>query len=175
MCRLSFFASNVSDVASQLDARADSLQDLHSKGFRDTDKASQFLRLERDLGYLTTPLVVQPYENLYWVDSSPLVVDTITHLRDEAAKLRSVDPATTVSDFVNSLRESTRLAREAVEKAASASREAERVARATAEFRLEMDALLAAAAATLEAEKSSSSSSSAVVDATVVDATVESE
>ncbi|MDD4931745.1 MAG: hypothetical protein PHG66_06410 [Candidatus Colwellbacteria bacterium] len=198
MCHLSFFASTISDVAAQLDSRADDLQSLHAKGFRDTDKASQYLRLGRDLGYLTTPLVAQPDENLYWVVSTPLVADMVTVLRAEAAKIRSdlagnlkltpeefatyVKGPVTTQFYVSFLREqaaeSRRVAKAAADEIRRAKAAAARVAAQTAALQSQMDALLAEAASNLESESVGSSSSappmtssSAVAEAAVSEST----
>jgi len=164
MCRLSFFASNIADVATQIDSRADSLQDLHSKGFRDTHKACQCLG--RDIGYLSVPLVEQPVENLFWVNSVPLVSDMVTVLRAEAAKIRSNLEGNRVSEELVGETPVTVSTRQYVEflinetRAAQAlARKTEEDARKTVSLRRQMDDLLAEAVLNLESEPSTYSTS----------------
>lgn len=150
MCKLSFFAPSTTVLSELLNARVDALQALHTKGFRDTDSASRFLRLEREIGYLTTPLVVQPLENMFYVNTDSDLSTTITLLQTAAATVTAA-PESTVSQYIENLRRRSRLT----------------------EYQRQMDALLAEAAANLASESSASSSSAAVTAEAVVESSIE--
>lgn len=99
MCRLSFFAPSTTVLAEILNDRVTSLQNLHSKGFRNTNKASRFLRLEREVSYLTTPLVEQPVENMFYVNTSADLATTITILQTAAASMTAA-PESTIRQYL---------------------------------------------------------------------------
>lgn len=139
MCRLSFFAPSTTVLADLLHARVASLQDLQTKGFRDTDSASRYLRLEREINYLSTPLVEQPDENMFYVNTSPDLATTITLLQTAAASMTAA-PESTIRQY---LQNQTRRAQ-------------------LISYQKEMSDLLAEAQANLSS--SSSSSSSAVTE-----------
>ncbi|MDD4931392.1 MAG: hypothetical protein PHG66_04605 [Candidatus Colwellbacteria bacterium] len=133
MCRLSFFAPSTTVLADLLNARVASLQDLQTKGFRDTDSAARYLRLEREIGYLTTPMVEQPYENMFYVNTSPDLATTITLLQTAAASMTAA-PESTIRQYLQNQTRRTQLA----------------------SYQKEMDSLLAEAQANLSASSSNS-------------------
>ena len=100
MCRLSFFAPSTTVLADLLHARVAAFQDLYSKGFRTTDSASRYLRLEREIGYLSTPLVEQPYENIFYVNTVSDLAETITLLQTSAAMVTGA-PVSTVRQYLD--------------------------------------------------------------------------
>jgi len=160
MCRMSFFASNMVSVAEQIDTRSNSLSDLHNKGFRSVHKANLYLRLEREIGYITTPLVEQPRENLFYVDSSSDDIPTVvSKLLEESKKIfencGSIPECSldcSVQQYLSGLRVESRRA-ELLEQANENAELAE-------EYRQEMESLLADARKNLSASSSSSESSS---------------
>lgn len=157
MCRMSFFSSTVSAVAPQLESRAASLKDLQTRGFRSAHKANLFLRLEREVSYLTAPLVEQPQTNLYYVNSSnDDIDDVVTTLVAEADKIRTncaqvpecADPTCSVQKYFEGLRV-------AADRSVASARAAQVVAQAvalSAQYKAEMDALLADAEKNLARE-----------------------
>lgn len=159
MCRMSFFASTVSAIVPQIESRAASLKVLHTRGFRSAHNANLFLRLEREVGYLSTPLVEQPHTNLYYVNSSSDDIDTVVaELVAEADKIRTncdqvpecADPTCTVQNYFEGLRV-------AADRSAAAARAAEaaaNVAVLSAQYKAEMASLLAEAEKNLVGEDS---------------------
>jgi len=99
MCRLSFFAPSTTVLANRLNDRVTALKDLQSKGFRSTDSASRYLRLEREIGYLSTPLVEQPQENMFYVNTASDLSETISLLQTAAATI-SAAPESTVRQYL---------------------------------------------------------------------------
>lgn len=158
---MSFFASTVADVSQQMVNRATDLTYLHTQGFRSVHKAATFLRLKREIGYLTTPLVVQPAENNYFVRNSSDDIPTfVTALLSEVDKIRSNcasnpvcgNHSCTVKEYFGALRVSAQEEAEKMRKIAEEENRVANFASRSAQLKADMATLLAEAAKNLERE-----------------------
>jgi hypothetical protein len=96
---LQFFAASTTILANILHDRVESLQALQMKGFRTTESATRYLDIEREIGYLTSPMVQESKYNMFIVNTTEDLTSTITILQTTAAVMTAA-PDSSIEEYI---------------------------------------------------------------------------